>query len=234
VIQQTRTRRIKFSDYYEEALTNLGRLGFSSTQIEALRELGLLATDNVTGFHEGRFGKGRISTLQRAIQHVKRTSEKAFYVEIDLQNLSGLNAALGHTVANEVYGKIAAIIRTELSAVASETVFFQHGGDELSAFLIDTTEEAVQAATEAMQSGVLSLARCCHLEAIPHPKHQGDMRWKGIGVHFGVCRLHADQENDPYLVFRYADTELERRKRVPCSNVVETLFAKKQNSPDSL
>jgi diguanylate cyclase (GGDEF)-like protein len=212
VIWQTRPRASKFSDYYEDALTNLGKLGFSPTQIEALREFGLLATDNVTGFHEGRFGRGRISTLQRAIQHVKRTGEQAFYVEMDLQNLSGLNAALGHTGANEVYGKIAAIILKELSAVASQTVFFRHGGDEMSAFLIDTTEEAVQAAMEAVLGGVGGLAKRSNLDAIPHPKHQGDVRWRGIGVHFGVCRLSADHEKDPTLVFRDADTELERRK----------------------
>ena len=202
---QAHSLRGKFSDFHEDALAKLCKLGFSPTQIETLRNFGLLATDNVTGFHEGRSGTARISTLQRAIQHVKWTGEQIFYVEMDLQNLSGLNATLGHTGANEVYGKIAEIIRQELSAIASQTVFFRHGGDEMSAFLIDTTEEAVQ-------GGVTTLANRSDLHAIPHPKHKGDVRWRGIGVHFGVCRLSSDHEKDPTFVFRQADTELERQK----------------------
>ncbi len=181
-------------------------------QIEALREYGLLAPDNVTGFHEGRSGVGRISTLRRAIQHVKRTGESAFYVEMDLQNLSGLNAALGHTRANQVYRRIATIIRGELSGCASEAVFFRHGGDEMSAFLIDTTEEKIEAAAQAVRSRVLTLAIRCNLDAIPHPKHPGDVRWRGIGVHFGCCKLSAEHEQDLTVVFRQADTALERRK----------------------
>jgi GGDEF domain-containing protein len=167
----------------------------------------------VTGFHEGRCGDGRISTLRRAIQHVKRTGAQAFYVEIDVQNLSGLNAVLGHTEANGVYAEIAGFIRQELSVVASVATFFRHGGDEMSAFLIDSSKKAVEAAMETVQSRVRRLARRSHLDAIPHPKHQDDARWWGIGVYFGVCMLLADHEKDPTIVFRDADTELERRKR---------------------
>jgi GGDEF domain-containing protein len=195
---------VRFPDYEEEAWANIRQL------IESLREFGLLAHDCVTGFHEGRAGKGRFSTLQRAIQHVKRTGEQAFYVEMDLRNLGGLNAALGHTGANEVYGQIAALVRKELSAVASEAVFFRHGGDEMSAFLIDTTEESIRAAMGAVVAGVGELAKRTGLDAIPHPKHLGDWRWRGVGVHFGLCRLSAAHEEDPTLVFAQADTELER------------------------
>jgi diguanylate cyclase (GGDEF)-like protein len=212
VIRQTRLRGSKFSDYYQDALGKLRKMGLSLTQIEVLREYGLLATDNVTGFHEGRSGKGRILTLRKAIQHVKQTSEQAFYVEMDLQNLCGLNAALGHTRANHVYARIAAIIRKELSAVAAEAVFFRHGGDEMSAFLIDTTGEAIQAAVKAVRSRVVGLAKRSNLAAIPHPKHPGDVRWRGIGVYFGVCRLSPKHEKNLTLVFRHADTELERQK----------------------
>ena len=222
-MRQARSLNGKFSDYHKDALAQLQKMGLSLTQIEALRKFGLLATDNVTGFHEGRSGNARISTLKKAIQHVKRTGEQVFYVEMDLQNLSGLNAALGHTGANEVYGKIAAIIRQELSAVACQTVFFRHGGDEMSAFLIDTTEEAVQSAMEAVEGCVKSLAKRSDLDAIPHPKHLGDLRWSGIGVHFGVCRLSADHEQDPTVVFRQADTELEGHKTGTAMNDEERL-----------
>jgi diguanylate cyclase (GGDEF)-like protein len=212
MMQQPHRLRRKFVDYYQQSLGKLQKMGLSATQINALLEYGLLATDNVTGFQEGRFGKGRISTLQAAIQHVKRTGEQAFYVEMDLQNLSGLNAALGHTGANQVYARIAAIIRHELSAVGSEATFFRHGGDEMSAFLVNTTEQAVRSALKTAQCCVQSVARSCNLDTLAHPKHLNDVQWRGIGVHFGICQLTAHHEEDPTLVFSAADTELERRK----------------------
>jgi diguanylate cyclase (GGDEF)-like protein len=181
-------------------------------QIEALREYGLLAKDNVTGFHEGRSGKGRFRTLEKAIRHVQRTGEQASYVEMDLKNLGGLNDTLGHAGANQVYKSIAAVVLEELSAVASEAVFFRHGGDEMSAFLIDTTEEAVRGAMISVQSRVSVLARRSGLDSIPHSKHKDDPCRRGVGVHFGVCMLTAEFEKDPTLVFRHADIELERRK----------------------
>src|SRR5262245_57165606 len=57
---------------------------------------------------------------------------------LDLKNLSGLNAVLGNSEANKVFSMIAAVVRRELSAIASDALFFRHGGDEMSAFLIDT------------------------------------------------------------------------------------------------
>lgn len=210
--RQARGPRGQFTDYYQDALARLRRMGLSPAQVAALRRFGLLATDNVTGFHEGRSGRGRFATLRRAIRHVKRTGAEAYYVEMDLQNLSGLNAALGHTAANRVYARVAAILRRELSAVAAAATFFRHGGDETSAFLIDATGEAVRAALRAAQSRIGRLAVRLGLGSIPHPKHPGNPSRRGIGVHFGVCRLSAAHEKDPAAVFRQADTELERRK----------------------
>ncbi len=213
-----------FVPFHEEALQKITASGVTPQQVKTLRKYGLLACDNVTGFHEGRFGRGRISTLRRAIRHVKRTCEQGFYVEMDLDNLSGLNAKLGHTRANRVYAKVAAVIRKELGAVACDAVFFRHGGDEMSAFLIGTTEEAVRWALGAVRRRVAALARRWGLDGIPHPKHPGDAGRRGIGVHFGVCRLSAAHEKDPTAVFRQADTELERRKGgrgpSPCDGVL--------------
>jgi diguanylate cyclase (GGDEF)-like protein len=188
-------------------------LGVPPELIDTLREeFAKLATDNVTGFHEGRSGEARMTTLQKIIQHVKETGEEAFYVEMDLQNLSGLNAKVGHTQANEIYKRIAAIIRQELSEVASQALFFRHGGDEMSAFLLGTNREIVQAALQTVQARVQGLARDRGFDAIPHLKHPDNVHCSGIGVHFGVCRLTVDHEKDPTLVFRNADTELEEMK----------------------
>jgi GGDEF domain-containing protein len=166
----------------------------------------------VTGFHEGRSGPGRVMTLGKAIQHVKETGERAFYIVMDLHNLSGLNARLTHSGANEVFRDIAAIIRHELSKVASESSFFRHGGDEMSAFLIHTTPEAVLEGISAVQSGVLMLGRERELHDTPHAKHPHNERLRGIGVHFGICELAAQHETADALVFQEADSRLEQQK----------------------
>ena len=82
-----------------------------------------LVTDTVTGFWEGRSGNARLWTLQKAIEHVEETNEIAFYVTMDLKNLGGLNDALGHTKANDVFAEIAAAVSKELAAVASDSTF---------------------------------------------------------------------------------------------------------------
>jgi GGDEF domain-containing protein len=205
--------RSRFSDYHEEALRDILALGVTPAQMETLMGYGLLAEDSVTGYYEGRSGTGRISTLQRAIQHVRRTGEPAFYVEMDFQNLGGLNAALGHSGANEVYKEVAAIARQELSAVASEATFFRHGGDETSAFLVNTTGPCVRAAMEVIRQQVVKFARDKNLHEIPHGKDRHCDCLRGIGVHFGLCEVSAEYEQNPMLVFRMADTELERGKK---------------------
>jgi GGDEF domain-containing protein len=209
-----RIRDQKFISYFEDAVARLRGMGLSPTLIEALRAYGLLATDNVTGFHEGRSGGGRVSTLRRVIRHVRRSGVEAFYIEMDVQNLGGLNAALGHSGANQVFAEMAAVVLREFTAAASEAVFFRHGGDEMSAFLIDTTEAAVRSAMDAVRAQVVSLARRRQMDAIPHPKYPTDARRRGIGIHFGICRILAAHEADPTMVFAEADAELEGRRRV--------------------
>jgi diguanylate cyclase (GGDEF)-like protein len=205
--------RRKCLDYYEEATQRILASGVKPEYIEILKQDGLLADDNVTGFHEGRFGRGRIATLHKAIQHVKQTREEVLYVEMDLMNLTGLNAALGHSRANQVYAKVAAVIHSELSGIAAEAVFFRHGGDEMSVFLVGATEQAVRQAFLRVRRGVEGVAREYDVHEIPHPKHPHNPQVKGIDVRFGICKVLARYEDDPTTVFRMADTELERHKR---------------------
>jgi GGDEF domain-containing protein len=207
------TTRKRFVNYYEEGLRRLVASGITQEQLAELEEFGLLAKDNVTGFWEGRSGKGRFWTLQQAIQHVKETNEVAVYVDMDLKNLGGLNAALGSAMANEVYSEIAAAARRELSDIASDSTFFRHGGDETSSFLIDTTERAVLVALAVVQDRVATLAKKYGVDRIPHPKHQGDRQIRGIGLHYGICRIQPEHEADPAAIFRHAEADLERRRR---------------------
>jgi GGDEF domain-containing protein len=147
-----------------------------------------------------------------AIQHVKETGEEAYYVEMDLKNLSGLNAALGHSGANEIFSMIAAIVRREFSAIASEACFFRHGGDEMSAFLIDTTESDLRRAIIKANREIALLADSHDLNAIPHPKHEGDERFSGLGIYFGFAEIQACHEAEPEEVFSMADRVVENKK----------------------
>jgi GGDEF domain-containing protein len=208
----TRPTPVRFAGYHEEAVERILELGVTPSQIEALREYGLLADDNVTGFHEGRSGPGRLATLRRAICHTAQTGQECCYVEMDVQNLGGLNAVLGHTRANEVYAAIAALVRCELSSVAATAVFFRHGGDEMSAVLIGTKEQALQAAFATVRRKVADLARRCQVDDIPHPKHPDDPCWRGTGVCFGMAWLLPEHEHDPTVVFHLADADVARSK----------------------
>jgi GGDEF domain-containing protein len=210
---EPRPARKRFVNYFQHVQQELVCQGITPEELVALKDFGLLAKDNVTGYWEGRTGKGRFWTLRQAIQHVKETNEIAVYVTLDLQNLGGLNDFLNHTKANEVYSEIAAAVHKELSAVASDSTFFRHGGDETSAFLIDTTERAVLAALALAKDDVLHLAKKHGLDGIPHPKHQGDGRMSGIGIHYGICQMQPEHEDDPTVVFRAAEADLERRKK---------------------
>ncbi len=70
-------RRKKFVNFYEHAIQRLMASGITTEQIESLRDFGLMARCNVTGYYEGRSGKGRFWTLEEAIRHVKETGCQA-------------------------------------------------------------------------------------------------------------------------------------------------------------
>lgn len=204
--------RNKFLNYYEQAMKEIIALGITPQQMAVLKKYGLLANDNVTGFMEGRSGEGRYQTLVQAIQHVKQTGEQAFYVEMDLQNLGGINAKLGHTGANDVYAAIANVIKQQLQAVSSDSAFFRHGGDEMSAILIDTTPQNIETAFQKISQLTLQIAQKYNVHDIAHPKHN-DSNYTGTGVHHGVAQILPQHETNPGLVFREADNRLELNKR---------------------
>ncbi len=205
--------RNKFRDYYQKALEEIIALGITPEQMVILKKYGLLANDNVTGFYEGRSGEGRYQTVLQAIQHVKQTGEMAYYVEMDLQNLGGINSVLGHTGANEIYTAIASEIKNNLQSVSSESAFFRHGGDEMSAILIDTTEQAIASAFDKITKNIYQIAEKFNVHNTPHPKHPNDENHVGTGVHYGLSQITPQHEQNPSLIFKEADTRLEFNKK---------------------
>lgn len=213
-----KSQRKRFQSFQEKALKDIADLGLTPHQVDVLKKYGLLAVDAVTGFQEGRSGHARFETLKDAIRHVKETGETSFYVEMDLKNLSGLNARLGHTGTNEIFAKIASLIRLFLGGAGDDSVFFRHGGDEMSLMIFNTTDVRLQVAIEKMRRAVQELAQQFHLHDLENPKHPGDSRYFGIGVHVGMAEIRPENAANPKHVFELADMKLEFSKRTPIAN----------------
>jgi diguanylate cyclase (GGDEF)-like protein len=136
---------------------------------------------------------------------------------MDLRNLGGLNAKLGHTRTNDVFSKIAGLIRLFLAGAGQDPVFFRHGGDEMSAIIVASDERRLQTAIQKIMQAVQELAEQFGLQETPHPKHLGDPRFFGIGVHLGVVEIRPEHASKPQAVFQEADVQLEQNKKAPLS-----------------
>ena len=114
-------QRKKFVNYYENAIQKLIAFGISENQIERLRDFGLMAKDSVTEFHEGR---SELADLRRAFGDPTRQRDlRRILLRRDgFENLSGLNAVLGHSGANKIFAMIASIVRRVVRN-PSETCF---------------------------------------------------------------------------------------------------------------
>lgn len=206
--------RKAFESYLDKAKNEIAALGLAGEQVEILMRYGLLAVDNVTGFQEARSGHARFETLKAAVQHVIETQERAFYVEMDLKNLGGLNARLGHARTNEVFSKIAGLIQVFLKGAGQDSAFFRHGGDEMSTIVVASNRRRLETAIHKINQSVQELAEQYHLQDIENPKHLDDPRFFGIGVHFGVVEIQPEHASDPKAVFQEADVLLEQNKKV--------------------
>ncbi|MCK4621284.1 MAG: diguanylate cyclase [Desulfuromonadales bacterium] len=166
--------------------------------------------DTVTGFYKA---EDRVPTIKRIQEHVKSTGEEAAYIEADISNLGGLNSKLGHTGANRVYRGITDIFEAELNAISEESdvVTFRHGGDEVSAMVVNATKEQVDAALEATEAKVQEYIKNEGLSDLPHPKHKGDPKKAGVGLYSLSSTITA--EADFKEIFSEADQALEQQKK---------------------
>ena len=153
--------------------------------------------DPTTGFE---LRGARMPTVERALAHVRATpSAHAFYIEGDIRNLAGLNAACGFQNASEVFGAMTAIMRRHLQAIGADVACFRHGGDEVSAVVVGpVTQAQVDTALSAARREMGAMASTSQvargssrttLASIPHPKHPGDARFNGTGMVFGVTEM---------------------------------------------
>jgi GGDEF domain-containing protein len=112
--------------------------------------------DPATGLADA---KDRIPVLMRSLLHLSTNpAERAFYIEVDVRNLGGLNAALGHSEANVIMREFAHQIRDELLGIRTQAehwlangeasrlenpidvLGFRHGGDEFSFIVVGPAE----------------------------------------------------------------------------------------------
>ena len=173
---------------------------------------GAASTDEVTGFAPA---KDRRPTVTRAIERAAANQfENAYYVEVDIQNLGGLNAELGHTGADRVYGKIAHITEQHIDDLRADdhTCSFRHGGDEFSFVVVGSlsTKGQVEGALAAADQEIRQYIADEGLADIEHPKHRGNKAKSGAGIIFGVSRIRGQEQLAD--VFSAADQVVEQKK----------------------
>ena len=173
---------------------------------------GAASTDGVTGFAPA---KDRRPTVARAIERAAANQfESAYYVEVDIQNLGGLNAELGHTGADSVYSKIAHITEHHIENLRADdnTCSFRHGGDEFSFVVVGSlsTQGQVEGALAAADREIRQYIAKEGLADIEHPKHRGNPAKSGAGIIFGVSRIRGQEQLAE--VFSAADRVVEQKK----------------------
>jgi diguanylate cyclase (GGDEF)-like protein len=197
----------------EKFVATAVEMGLSRDDALVLYDLsGGASIDGVTGFAPA---KDRRPTVTRAIDVVATHQfESAYYVEVDIQNLGGLNAELGHTGADNVYSKIARITEQHVETLRADdhTCSFRHGGDEFSFVVVGSgnTQAQVEAALAAADQEIRQYIADEGLADIEHPKHRGNPAKSGAGIIFGVSRIRGQEQLAD--VFSAADRVVEQKK----------------------
>jgi GGDEF domain-containing protein len=195
----------------EKFIDEAAKMGLSRTDAMTLYSFsGATTSDVVTGFAPAG---DRSPTVGRAIKAVAADPQlKAFYVEVDIQNLGGLNSALGHSEADEVFREMTTITERHIQNLGSGSCSFRHGGDEFSFVVMgpDTARVDIEAALAQANMEIKKYIAQRGLSEIPHPKHPGDPSKFGAGIIFGVSRI--DGQETAKEVYGAADKIVEAKK----------------------
>jgi len=167
--------------------------------------------DVVTGFAPAQ---DREPTVERAILRMAQVpADSAYYVEVDIQNLGGLNKELGHTGANTIYHYMAQTAEQKIQALDADTCSFRHGGDEFSFVVVgpQVSQSDVEKALAEADVQIRAYIADRGLAHIEHPKHPGVASKAGAGIIFGVSQI--DGKAGIEGVFRSADKIVESKKQ---------------------
>lgn len=195
----------------EQFMTEAAKLQVSKADAAKLYAIsGAESMDVVTGFAPAR---DRSPTVERALESVAMNPElKAFYVEVDIQNLGGLNAELGHSGADVIFREMTAITERHIQKLKPDSCSFRHGGDEFSFVVIGPTasQEAIEATLQEADDEIRKYIASQGLSEIPHPKHLDDPSKSGAGIIFGVSPISGQKAAKD--VYGVADKIVESRK----------------------
>lgn len=189
----------------------LSGLGLSEEQAQAVGER-MPTTDAVTGFATARHHG---PTLERAQEWAERTGRPAQYVEIDLHNLGGMNATLGHSGADRVVRQMTDAVRGEFPEQEGKRIaFIRHGGDELSLVATGYTEAEISQGMTRAEESASRVVRAAGLNDIPHAKgardEYGRDRRRGAGLVWGAAPIEPGVSLE--LTRAQADSAVEARK----------------------
>jgi GGDEF domain-containing protein len=136
------------------------------------------------------FGSGgdRSATATLAAEHATKTHTPTFQVDADLTNLGGLNAELGHSGSDRVYGQIAAIVVRWLQSTGYQVEPFRSGG-ELAYIVVargaeseDVARERVWGAMREADKQVKGFVANMRLSNVANPRGGSP----GIGINVDV------------------------------------------------
>lgn len=174
--------------------------------------------DATTGLFEGRRENDQgvtdaESAIGRAIDHVKSTGDRAFYVSADIANLGGLNSYFKNVAskANPHYRALADIVSRELAKTGATVDGFRTGGDEFGAIVVGGNEAAIQKALDNARLSVRGYVKANGLADFEHPKHKDDASKRGLGLHLGYARISGAMSAKDAMA--YADLNMDASKK---------------------
>jgi GGDEF domain-containing protein len=179
--------------------------------LDLYQKSGAAKTDSLTGFDSAA---DRITTLKNAMQYVRQSGSKAFYVEIDLRNLGGLTQAVGRGKADAVFARMASMAEASLKTLNADLSRFRHGGDEFSFILVGDaiSAEAIDAALTAAQGQIAEYVKGEKLADIEHPKHPNEPDKRGTGIIFGISSITGADGETTDQILSAADLQVEAKK----------------------
>jgi GGDEF domain-containing protein len=206
----------------------------ADTAKDLFNESGAAVKDVVTGFD---VAGDRKPSVKSAIEYLKNNEgATAFYVEVDIRNLGGLNSVLGHSGADELFREMTDASAVEANGLKSGKVkvaSFRHGGDEFS-FLVVAEDGSVnggnvQSAMDDAARNILILTQSTRISKyndapdepykaeniiadIEHPKHKGEEAYYGTGVIYGIGQILGTDDNVNQSIST-ADLQVEAKKK---------------------
>ncbi|HET9679482.1 MAG TPA: JAB domain-containing protein, partial [Gammaproteobacteria bacterium] len=150
----------------------------------------------------------RVRAVANARKYATDNPGQAFYIEADIANLGGLNAARGSSGANTAYREIANRVKDALAAAGGRVIPFRHGGDEFSFVVVGADKAAVDAAVQQAKQAVARYTQEEGLADLPHSKAG---RQTGVGVTLADTPITPDKTVQQIL--QDADKRLEILKK---------------------